>query len=212
MPGKRLRVSNPIKISLIGVCLLTFLALSIHWSAHWNAQRIQDNTLFDAVVRDDTSAVQKALQAGANVNTEFSIHPSSFDNGIVGTPLSEASCETMPILLDWGANVNQRYGSEDGTLLHYAVEPAKVRMLLQYHANPNLRDKDGNTPLDQAWAKHHNHLLTGAGTKDIEQVIELLKQAGAKTSYEIDSQDVTSLKTDAVQLKLRLHDWIRRSE
>ena len=176
MTGKRLRVSNPIKISLIVVCIslivVCLLPLLIFIN-RWHTQ-IDDNCmLFDAVVRRDTSAMRQALKAGANINAECS--NGNIFWGIEGTPLLEASSETLPILLEWGANVNQRVDKDGDTVLHRTDDPKMVRLLLQNHANPNLRNKYGYTPLDVA-------LRSGS------RASELLRQAGAKTGKELDAE------------------------
>lgn len=77
----------------------------------------------------------------------------------------------MPIhqveyLLEHGADVNRGLKSSS---LHYAAcfgRPNIVKLLLQYGADPDLRDEDGHTPLEKAQER---------GDEWHRQVIEILQ-------------------------------------
>lgn len=74
--------------------------------------------------------------------------------------------EITRLLLDAGANVNQRDKRDGRTPLHYAQDPRAVRMLLERDADPNAQADDGWTPLHEC-AEHGNlwsaRLLLEAG-------------------------------------------------
>ena len=69
-------------------------------------------------------------------------------------------------LLEHGADVNRGLKSSS---LHYAAcfgRPNIVKLLLQYGADPDLRDEDGHTPLEKAQER---------GDEWHRQVIEILE-------------------------------------
>ena len=69
-------------------------------------------------------------------------------------------------LLEHGADVNRGLKSSS---LHYAAcfgRPNIVKLLLQYGADPDLRDEDGHTPLEKAQER---------GDEWHRQVIEILQ-------------------------------------
>ena len=72
----------------------------------------------------------------------------------------------MEYLLEHGADVNRGVKSSS---LHYAAcfgRPNIVKLLLQYGADPELRDEDGHTPLEKAQER---------GDEWHRQVIEILE-------------------------------------
>jgi len=76
----------------------------------------------------------------------------------------EQTYEEMIILLfDAGANINARECDETRrTPLHYAVHwgyPGVVQLLLSCGADPHVKDRDGQTPLDIALHKHDQEIV-----------------------------------------------------
>lgn len=58
--------------------------------------------------------------------------------------------EMVEYLCEKGADVNK--GQRSSSSLHYAAcfgRPAIAKVLLRHCANPDLRDEDGKTPLDE---------------------------------------------------------------
>ena len=75
-------------------------------------------------------------------------------------------CVQVEYLLEHGADVNRGVKSSS---LHYAAcfgRPNIVKLLLQYGADPELRDEDGHTPLEKAQER---------GDEWHRQVIEILE-------------------------------------
>lgn len=123
------------------------------------------NAFTSAVAAGNEEVAGMLLEAGAKVN-----------DGAHGlTPLqfaaSSGSVDMIRFLVSRGADVN--YGAKKGeqtALLSaiYGAHPDAVEALIKLKANVNTRTKDGDTP------------LTAARKGDQEDIIALLKAAGAK--------------------------------
>lgn len=77
----------------------------------------------------------------------------------------------MEYLLEHGADVNRGLKSSS---LHYAAcfgRPNIVKLLLQYGADPELRDEDGHTAIEKAQER---------GDEWHRQVIEILENPGKR--------------------------------
>jgi ankyrin repeat protein len=119
-----------------------------------------------AVGRADKAAV--VLRRGADVN-KYSSTPQH-------RPLWWAagfakSAETVRLLLDYGASVNQDGGM--GTALHGVTNLDVARVLLERGADPSLRNKEGKSAFDMA-----------AEGKD-DGVLALFKEFAAKPAGEL---------------------------
>ncbi|MGJ4727706.1 ankyrin repeat domain-containing protein [Luteimonas sp. SDU101] len=102
------------------------------------------DTLFRAAIRDDTEALNWALDNGADINAQAVL--------ISGTALHRAGPKTARILIDRGADIHVQDHMGD-TPLHLAAfkaEPEVISMLIEAGADPNARNKRGQTPLHHA--------------------------------------------------------------
>jgi len=87
----------------------------------------------------------------------------------------------MKSLIEAGADVNDQFHQSGHTTLHFAVsdrlKPA-VEFLLQYSADPNLADLEGNTPLMCLISSRHNI------DDEAIDIVKMLIAAGARTDIE----------------------------
>jgi hypothetical protein len=160
-------------------------------------------TLLCAIQDQDTPAALAALKAGAdpNIHEHFQDTPRSFRENIKQLwdnlwgrkksiteerkaalllyfftyPKEDAAL--VRALLEAGADPDATEGSDNSPLVHAATREqlTTLRLLVQYHANPNLRDREGRTPLD--WQR-----MLQRNDGPIEAI---LRNAGAKTSQEL---------------------------
>jgi hypothetical protein len=76
------------------------------------------------------------------------------DQTAIGYAVGNSHPDAVRLLLEAGANPNQRDRNKDMTLLHSAAYRRRgdvmIAMLLRHGADPNLRDASGRTPLDIA--------------------------------------------------------------
>ncbi len=109
--------------------------------------------LMYAAYNGHTEMVTYLLEKGANVNM----------NDVNGrTALMFAAsgpfAETVAVLLEHGAEINRADFQEHYTALMYAAsegQAAVVKMLLEHHADPLLKDADGETAL--TFARNSSH-------------------------------------------------------
>jgi ankyrin repeat protein len=128
--------------------------------------------LYCAAAFGYNDSVLLLLQHGADVNAKGDT------KGRMGTALHAAilhcKLQTVRLLLECGADVDMQ-GALVGTPLIVATfikDAAKVQLLLDHHANLNLKTFDGKTALDFATDYEHGHGMKGIDT--------LLRKAGAK--------------------------------
>ncbi|KAK5697078.1 hypothetical protein LTR17_024043 [Elasticomyces elasticus] len=101
--------------------------------------------LFSAIIAGHEAVVRLLLDSGAKVNDKDS------------SGLKMLSCaaragheSTMRLLIERGANF---FTQDKNDALHHSVgagQPATVKSLLDFGANPNALDEDGSTPLSKA--------------------------------------------------------------
>ena len=99
-----------------------------------------------------TEVVTFLLSKGADLH--FSAPGIGF-NALTGA-VSESHAEVVKILVKAGANVNYMYEGEEAAVLVTAAangNPEIVKTLLDAGADPNIRTKDGKTPLAMAVEK-----------------------------------------------------------
>jgi hypothetical protein len=147
-------------------------------------QKQANIALQNAVSGSDAARVQQALTEGADVDMVA-------DQGM--TPLSRAAMRSQDdiarILIQHGANVRWTdvYGNTPLYLAAQYGSPEIVRMLLAKGANPNVQTRLGHTVLDVA--QSIRRVRSGSSfpnrhptIAEIDQVIALLHQAGAKSN------------------------------
>jgi ankyrin repeat protein len=131
------------------------------------------NSLMLASQGGHLAIVELLLDRGANVN---------FTCNIKMTALMRASyvrhLATVKLLLDRGANIEakDRYGD---TSLHYACKSGQsnipvIKLLLSYGADPNIKNNDGQKPID---------LFRGI-PEEKKQIEDLIKQNTITFAYE----------------------------
>jgi hypothetical protein len=113
----------------------------------------RNEELFDAVRAGDTQRVRKLLAKGAEVNAIIKGK---------GTALHWAALtgrsDVVELLIRSGANLNandDKYGATPLHLAAYKGNKGAVQTLLNAGADPYAKDKDGDTPLDNALAGGH---------------------------------------------------------
>jgi len=132
---------------------------------------------YKAIRADDSAAVTKLLQSGADVNGK--------DNR-GDTPLMYAAAvgseNMMRQLIEAGADVNARNRFQATALLWCSSSLPRVRLLVEHGADVNVRSKQGHTPVEVA--AHH------AGSLEI---LKLLISMGASLKVPPDTKGGTPL-------------------
>ncbi len=102
---------------------------------------------FDAAAAGDTDTVKTAIEL--KTIAIDALHPATGASLLTVATFYDQT-ETVEMLLDQGADVNQKNG-DSGTPLHVAVFMGRVesaKRLLEAGANPETKDGNGNTPKD----------------------------------------------------------------
>ena len=123
-------------------------------------------TLYDHIENSDIEGVRRLIKNGVDLNKID-------DFGL--TPLHMAvSCENLDIielLIIEGADVNKVDDNGNPPILLVGSQDEKIiKMLLEYGANPNIKNSDGRTILDVAYDENLIdlvQLLLGYGAKSI---------------------------------------------
>ncbi|GEM_PF-229133 len=112
-----------------------------------------------AILNGHFAVVKTLVDAGAEINPPSSQQWAPLLSA--ASRYDECSDKAMRLLLEKGANVNFWYEPEGWTALHLAANngmESKVKLLLESGAQPNVRDKQGKTPLDSAlWILRYLH-------------------------------------------------------
>ncbi len=152
--------------------------------------------LFSAL--SDTNILEALLDAGAKVDARDSTTTSGGTRIMNWTPLLLAvetglPATTVEILLKHGANPNARDGYSGYTPLHWMAgwgyqrlpDRKVVELLLDYKADPNVRNNAGQTPLDELkqWSVQASPVnglpLDQKQKESLAELANLLRQHGA---------------------------------
>jgi len=106
------------------------------------------NAIINASYVGDEKTVRELLAAGVDKDVRDALGATALHVATMHKNLI-----IIKLLLDNGFNPNIRAEKNGNTPLHYAVaanNTGAVQLLLQYHANKNLRNLEGLTPLEKA--------------------------------------------------------------
>ncbi|CAM9885646.1 unnamed protein product [Ectocarpus fasciculatus] len=139
-------------------------------------------------VRGNGAAVVRVLlEAGADVNAKADHNWGSCTPLHLAVNRRTASMGTIRALLEGGANVNNNaHGDVNGTPLHVACMHANVsavELLLQWGADENCSDGNGDTPAGKIGALYPEGLDDEGITADHESIRRMLARAPADRSW-----------------------------
>ena len=133
------------------------LALLLQFNANVNIipPGTQNMPLHLAVRRKDPWAVEMLLEKGADVNKPngAGATPLALAVGSGGVNMTDNQKEVAASLLSRGAHVNEQIGASQNTALHGAIMQGQkdmVDLLLQYSANPEIKNNQNETAFDTA--------------------------------------------------------------
>ncbi len=173
--------------------------------------------LFDAL--DDTNILAALLDAGGKPD---SLEPGGWP--LLGSAVWRTNCTDVQLLLKHGADPNVRFGTQNGwgmdgytplqIAAHQLADRKIFELLLDDHADPNIRGDDGKTSLDllkeittrtSPWLNPSSEQIAFA-----EELADLLRQHGALdvlpdwNSIKISRPDANSSTT---VLQIGTNDW-----
>jgi hypothetical protein len=124
----------------------------------------------------DLNAVRAFLESGVDVNERargrWGDHMGSRDGTALHVAAHFGQTDVMRLLIEKGANVNAK-GAFGITPLWEAIwkgQVGAIRLLLDSGADPELADRDGDTPID--WTKNH-----WGSSRLGNQVVSMLEEA-----------------------------------
>lgn len=134
--------------------------------------RQQESRLTSAIATNNITAVEKLLKQETDPNAEIKGKP--------GIPLIFSTFKKNYFALPQGSANNR-----SRTLHHVTANRECLQLLLEYGANPNLKDNAGRTPLDIAiiWC--------------MPEIVKLLLIHGANPNFK-DSKGITPLMKTAI--------------
>jgi ankyrin repeat protein len=128
-----------------------------------------NDSLYQAVVNNDTIAIKQFVQNGANVN--FVKQQGWVKINLLITAVNKKNADAVKILLQHGADVNWKDGFQTSALMYAAASGQEqiIKILLDNDADVFAKDEQGNNVLSAAKESKNN------------RVIELITQAQKKS-------------------------------
>lgn len=168
--------------------LLLTLALSLPYAAHTQPDphnQNPDSALFDAIDREDISALRAALAAGASMQAH-----DRYGHLPLVAAAAQGNAGLFRVLLDSGADINAQDQNKHSALSQAAFDNQIdiIRLLLPRKPNLDLQDVTGNTAIFYA------------ANRSNREVLELLLNAGANTAV-VNNQGHTVLSQAYVDNK-----------
>lgn len=137
---------------------LTLVILFFTSTSMLFAQNMNDS-LYQAVVNNDTTAIKYFVQKGADVN--FVKEQGWVKINLLITAVNKKNTDAVNILLQNGADVNWKDGF-NSTALMYAANTGNiniVKMLLDKGADITHKDDQGNDAISTAKEGKHNDIV-----------------------------------------------------
>lgn len=128
------------------------------------AQNMSDS-LYEAVVKADTTAIKDLVKKGANVN--FIQQQGWMKVNLLITAVNKKNTDAVKVLLQNGADVNWEDGFNT-TALMYAASAGSieiVKLLLNNGADIKHKDKQGNNAISEAKKDKHFDIVKLLETK-----------------------------------------------
>jgi ankyrin repeat protein len=124
---------------------------------------VAKTAIFNAAYMGDAEAVKIILAAGPDPDARDGFGATALHDAIF-----RANLEVMGLLLEYGFDVNAVVPSLGYTPLHYTVwlnRPEAVPLLLKYNADKEIKNNDGQTPLQMATKQGRREVIIALSRK-----------------------------------------------
>lgn len=194
------------KILFISILAVITVACQAEHPQHntTNKDNMQQHDILTAVLKTDIVALKQALSNGADVNTQ-----DSNGRSLLLIATNNQQSELAKILVAHGADVNRQANNQDSTFL-YAGASGQTELVKLYLANGarfdvfnryngtalipacerghvetvRLLANTKDFPIDHVnrlgWTGLMEAVILGDGTEKFQQIVQILKDAGAK--------------------------------
>ncbi|MGF9915024.1 stalk domain-containing protein [Paenibacillus ehimensis] len=132
--------------------------------------------LYRAIIIKDKQAVSKLLLQGANPNARTHTGKTLLETAVI----FYKDVDIVKLLLEAGGDPNQTSSFPNGgSLLHTAASgttPELVKLLLEYGAKKDIKDGEGNTPLQIARSQYENPYIRQWAKDIYKEIIDILEE------------------------------------